>query len=79
MSRRHPEQGFRTCIGVLQRLRGLPRERVETLAARAVETGMLTYKGIVALIDARPGRAAARTAEAPAITHPNVRGPGYFH
>jgi transposase len=78
-SRRHPEQGFRTCIGVLQRLRGLPQDRVETLAARALETGMLTYKGIITLIDARPGRAAAKPAEALVIAHPNVRGPGYFH
>jgi transposase len=79
VSRRHPEQGFRTCIGVLRRLRGLPRDRVETLAIRALETGMLTYKGIVALITAKPHRAAAKPAEAQAVTHPNVRGPGYFH
>jgi transposase len=77
-SRRHPEQGFRTSIGVLQRLRGLPRDRVETIAARAVETGILTYKGIIALINARPSRT-AKPDEAPTISHPNVRGPGYFH
>ena len=77
-SRRHPEQGFRTCIGVLQRLRGLPRERVETIAVRAVESGILTYKGVIALIDARPSRT-AKPDQAPTISHPNVRGPGYFH
>jgi transposase len=78
-SRRHPEQGFRTCLGVLQRLRGLPRDRVETVALRAVETGLLTYKAITALIDAKPGSAAAKPDEAPIITHPNLRGPQYFH
>jgi transposase len=78
-SRRHPEQGFRTCLGVLQRLRGLPRDQVEAVALRAVETGLLTYKAITALIDTKPGASTAKPAEAPAITHPNLRGSQYFH
>ena len=78
-SRRHPEQGFRTCLGVLQRLRGLPRDRVEAVALRAVETGLLTYKAITALIGAKPGAASAKPDEALVITHPNLRGSQYFH
>src|SRR3954451_18102463 len=35
-ARRHPEQGFRTCIGVLQHMRGIPKERVEAVAAKAL-------------------------------------------
>jgi hypothetical protein len=78
-SRRHPEQGFRTCLGVLQRLRGLPHDRVEAVALRAVETGLLTYKAVMSLIDAKPGTASATPQEAPVITHPNLRGSQYFH
>ena len=55
-SRRHPQQGFRTCLGVLRHIRGLPKERVEEAAARAVAIGALSYKAIVGLIDAEPRR-----------------------
>ena len=36
-SRPHPEQGFRTCLGILRSYRGLDRVRVEAVSARAVE------------------------------------------
>ena len=36
-SRPHPEQGFRTCLGILRFYRGLDRVRVEAVSARAVE------------------------------------------
>jgi len=49
-SRPHPEQGFRTCLGVLRLLRGLDPSRVEAVAARAVEIGALTYKSIASIL-----------------------------
>jgi hypothetical protein len=78
-ARRHPEQGFRTCIGVLQHMRGIPKERVEAVAERALTIRALTYKSIVSLLDTYRDRAPAKAADTPVITHPNVRGPGYFH
>ena len=78
-SRRHPEQGFRTCIGVLQHMRGVPNERVESVAAKALEIGALRYRSIVSILETGRDRAAAKAVEAPAITHPNIRGSGYFH
>jgi transposase len=41
-SRPHPEQGFRTCLGVLRLYRDLRRERAEAVSARALEIGGLT-------------------------------------
>jgi transposase len=76
-SRRHPQQGFRTCLGVLRHIRGLPKERVEAAAARAVAIGALSYKAIVGLIDARPRRPPA-SEEAPLLFHENLRKPDYF-
>jgi transposase len=78
-ARRHPEQGFRTCIGVLQHMRGIPKERVEAVAAKALAIRALTYKSIVSLLDTYRERAPAPAADTPVLTHPNVRGPGYFH
>jgi hypothetical protein len=77
-SRRHPEQGYRTCIGVLRHMRGLPKERVEAASAKAVAIRAFSYKGIVSLLDARRSPEPA-SPERPAITHRNIRGPGYFH
>ena len=76
-SRRHPQQGFRTCLGVLRHIRGLPKERVEAAAERAVVIGALSYKAIVGLIDARPRRPPA-SEEAPLLIHENLRKPDYF-
>ena len=42
--RPHPEQGFRTCLGILRLFRGLDPARAEAVSARAVAIGALTYK-----------------------------------
>jgi transposase len=36
-SRPHPEQGFRTCLGILRSYRGLDPGHLEAVSARAVE------------------------------------------
>lgn len=77
--RRHPEQGFRTCIGLLQRLRGLPQARVEAVSATALAVGARTYKSIVSILETRREHAPASTDDPLVIAHPNLRGPGYFH
>ena len=35
--RPHPEQGFRTCLGILRLYRGITADRAEAISARAVE------------------------------------------
>ena len=76
-SRPHPEQGFRTCLGILRSYRGLDAERLEAVSARAVELGVLNCKGVAALL-AR--KADARDDRPPTLfDHANLRGPGYFH
>ena len=51
-SRPHPEQGFRTCLGILRSYRGLDPVRLEAVSARAVELGVLNCKGVAC--SARP-------------------------
>jgi hypothetical protein len=60
-------------------MRGIPQERVEAVAAKALAIQALTYKSIVSLLDTYHERAPAPAADTPVLTHPNVRGPGYFH
>ncbi|WP_206523313.1 transposase [Mesorhizobium sp. M5C.F.Ca.IN.020.29.1.1] len=49
-SRPHPEQGFRTCLGILRLFRDIERNRAEAVSARAVEIGGLNCKSIASLI-----------------------------
>jgi hypothetical protein len=76
----HPEQGFRTCLGVLRLYRGVEPARAEMVSARAVAIGGLTYKSIASILANRQAATPATTTEPAAITdHANLRGPGYFH
>jgi transposase len=79
-NRPHPEQGFRTCLGVLRLFKDLDRGRAETVAARAVAIGALTYKSIASIIATKLDRTTPAAAEPQAVvTHPNLRGSDYFH
>jgi transposase len=78
-NRPHPEQGFRTCLGVLRLFRGLDPARAEAVSARAVAIGALNYKSIASILANKLDRGSRQTENAAGIEHPNVRGPGYFH
>jgi transposase len=79
-SRKHPEQGFRTCLGILRSYRGLDAGRVEAVSARAVELGVLNCKGVAALLARKPEEATANN-DPPAtlFDHANLRGPRYYN
>ena len=77
-NRPHPEQGFRTCLGVLKLYQTIPTVQAEAVSARAVEIGGLTCKSISALISTYK---APRHPAPPAAVgeHANLRGKAYFH
>jgi transposase len=77
--RPHPEQGFRTCLGILRLFRGLDPARAEAVSARAVAIGALTYKSLVSILAHNLDRARRQPESVAVIDHPNVRGPRYFH
>jgi transposase len=79
-SRRHPEQGFRSCLGILKQLRGIAPERAEAACARAVELGALSAKSLASILDNNLDRQSARrTAEGAPLLHANIRGGRYYH
>jgi hypothetical protein len=79
-SRPRPEQGFRTCLGILRSYRGLDPARLEAVSARAVELGVLDCKGVASLLTRKPDSAAAKDSRpATLFDHANLRGPGYYH
>ena len=58
-SRPHPEQGFRTCLGILRSYRGIDTARLELVSARVRELGVPHCKGVATLLARKPDYAAA--------------------
>ena len=78
--RPHPEQGFRSCLGILRLARPFGAGRLEAAAAHAIEIGALTYGSVRSILDHKLDRHAAhqRPADGASILHPNIRGSRYY-
>ena len=80
MSKRpHPEQGFRTCLGILRLFRKLDAQRVEAISAYALEIGALTYQSIASIVEYRLEGKAVHNPDGTPILHVNIRGSRYYH
>ena len=78
--RPHPEQGFRTCLGILRLYRSIEADRAEAISARAVEIGALNYQSVASILEHRlETRTAQRAADSAPILHANIRGSRYYH
>lgn len=79
-SRRHPEQGFRSCLGVLRLSERYTPARLEAACRRALALKALSYRSVDSILahglDAQP---LTPPAETPGPDHANLRGPAYFH
>jgi transposase len=79
-SRPHPEQGFRSCIGILGLVKRFGTERVEAACARALALNTRSYSSVAAILRNHSDKAPPPTTEeAPILFHPNIRGPGYYN
>ena len=79
-SRPHPEQGFRSSIGILRLDKAHGSERLEAACERALQIGARSYTSVASILRNNLDRQRpARAADGPAIDHPNIRGPRYFH
>lgn len=79
----HPEQGFRSCLGILRLGKRYGNDRLEAASARAVMLGAFSYRSVESILRAGldhqplPRRSAAAI---PATTrqHDHVRGATYY-
>ena len=78
-SRPHPEQGFRSCIGIIGLVKLFGVERVDAACGRALVLGTRSYSSVAAILKNRRENAPPPTGEAPILIHENIRGPGYYH
>jgi transposase len=77
----HPEQGYRSCLGLMRLARRHGTARLEQACHRALLLEVCSYRSIQSMLDARleaqplPSPSANR----PTVTHPNLRGGLYYH
>jgi transposase len=80
-SRPHPEQGYRSCLGLLRLAKQYSPERVEAASARAVAVGARSYRHVEAILKHGLDRVPLDSDDppsAPRPRHANVRGPVYY-
>jgi len=77
----HPEQGFRSCLGVISLVKSYGPARVEAACRRGNHVGSTTYGSIASILKHGLDKAFAQEAppDAPPIRHGNIRGPDYYH
>jgi transposase len=80
-SRNHPQQGFRSCLGILSLGKEYTQERLEAACSRAMAIGSPSYKSIQAILKKGLDRLPAQKEEprqSSFINHSNIRGPQYY-
>jgi len=81
-SRPHPEQGYRSCLGLFRLAKTYGVERFEKACARSLAGRGFSYRNVASILkcgmDAAPLNDVAMDA-APLPTHENVRRPDYYN
>lgn len=76
----HPEQGYRSCLGIMRLERRYTKERLEAACRRALSYRAFSYKHVKNILenglDSSPLPNVDDTTTP--VEHKNVRGPGYF-
>jgi transposase len=77
-SRPHPEQGFRSCIGILGLGKRYGAERLDGACARALALGTRSYGSVSAILKNAQEKKTGPGGPG-GLLHENIRGPGYYH
>ncbi|MFX1265635.1 MAG: IS21 family transposase [Promethearchaeota archaeon] len=80
-SRKHPELGYRSCLGVLRLGSRYSNERLEAACCRALAMNVCSYRSIKSILENSLDREPLEPVEVPAAhreVHNNVRGSAYY-
>jgi transposase len=79
--RAHPQQGFRSCLGIMRLGKSFSEQRLEAACRRALTLGACSYKSIESIL--RQGLDRKTLPEQQelelSIAHENIRGSDYYH
>lgn len=77
--RPHPEQGYRSAMGILALARRYERERVEAACERALAIGAISYSSVSTILKSNLDRTNTEANPvAPTPPHANIRGRTYY-
>ncbi|MEI9937870.1 MAG: IS21 family transposase [Pseudomonadota bacterium] len=80
--RRHPEWGYRSCLGLFRLSKKYGDARVDAASARALFAGARSYRHVLTILQHNLDQQPLPSPEQPAAagtTHENVRGRDYYH
>jgi len=80
-SRRHPQQGFRSCLGVMRLGESYGKDRLELACRRALMIGAYSYKSVLSILQHNLDRHVLTELKTTSVTeqhHEYVRGQDYF-
>ena len=79
--RSHPQQGFRSCLGIMRLGERYGGERLEAACQRALQVGAASYRSVRSILLVGLDRQEASAAEPPSAlpaAHANLRGASYY-
>lgn len=77
--RRHPQQAYRTCLGILGLGKRYGKERLEAAADRALLSGIRSYKGVKNILDTGLDQIPVEEPTSKSLDpHANIRGASYY-
>jgi transposase len=77
-NRPHPEQGFRTCFGIMKLFSGIDRARADAVAERALTIRAFNCKSVESILKNNLDRAQQAAKTSIVIEHSNLRGRTYY-
>ena len=77
--RPHPEQGFRSCLGIIRLGDRYSKNRLENAAKRALSIGSPSYRSVKSILEKGLDKVSLeQKSNVSPIKHPNIRGPHYY-
>ena len=78
-SRAHPEQAYRSCLGLLRLADKFGKDRLEAACKKANGFGVASFKNVQNILRNNQDRIEPPAQKHNPISHSNVRGGGYYH
>jgi transposase len=77
----HPQQGFRSCMGIITLAKKFGKERVEAACKRALAIGGTSFKSVKSILETGLDNKPLPEPKlaSPVIAHSNIRGREYYH
>jgi transposase len=79
-SRAHPEQGYRSCMGILHLEKHFPKQRLENASLRALKFCSLSFTALRKILEKGLDRIEENSQTSATLpAHDNIRGGQYYH